>query len=257
MKKNVKRIFVLLLVVLQLALLCGCDALDQMRENQAFLQKNGDVLWNGNIYKPLPPCEYLQPGWDSLTTIFVTEPDVPVLLSGMNSALTLYAGGDNTLLQNYHSKDASYCIESEYEAMCARINAPFQPDIICYSYSYYDPETEQYEGRYYDLTQEQVDAIKLVVETTEPVTLQDGMYLDYQWSLYLEECSTDRLFRRHTMDICYSGSTYYLELYTDSESVLFAVPEGCNDTFDQIVQEFLNAEGIHFTKGEFPLDQIT
>lgn len=82
MKKVIKTVLVLLAVVGMLLCLCGCTGLENMRKNQAFSRENGEILWNGAVYKALPESEYLfvDTGYFD-DTVYLTEPDVPVLLS--------------------------------------------------------------------------------------------------------------------------------------------------------------------------------
>ena len=252
MKKTAKRILVLLLAFSMFFVLCGCDALDEMRDMQAFLNEDGTITWQGNIYKKLPNSEYLNPEREYV--LCVTEQDVPVLLSEVFQKMSLSATKDKKVLVNLYGEDWSYCIESEYEEMCAKIKAPFAPEIVCYNYSYFNEETGMFEGKYYTLTQEQVDAIKLVIETVAPTELSDGMYMDTMYTIFLEECSADMVFRRDVMDISLSasGKTYYISLYTDTEDILFTVPEGCNAIFDDIFKAVIdNAE--RFADGDLPL----
>ena len=254
MKKNLRRLFVLLLVLLQLFVLCGCSALDEMREMQAFLNEDGTITWQGNIYKKIPYNEYLNTSSAYESPVFATKSDVPVLLSMVYSEGDFYASEDKKFLTNFFTDDGNYCIESEYDEICARLKTPFVPEIVCYQYSFYNEETEMYEGKYYTLSQEQIDAIKLVLETVEPTSLSDGMHLDTMYTVFLEECSADMLFRREAMNISLSENkkTYYITLYTDTEDILFTVPEGCNATFDGIFKAVIdNAE--QFLDGDLPL----
>lgn len=235
MKTNIKRIFALLLTVLLLCSLSGCKALEEMRQNQAFYAENGDILWNGNTYKKLPACEELQPEFDGETSVYVTESDVPVLLSEMVFLASYSPSNDGRfLMEDYHAEDIFYCEASIYEDVCARIRAPFEPEIVCYRYDVPRKETYEWDTALYTLTAEQVSVITTVVENTEPTVMQDGMTLDCLWTVYLEECSQDLIFRRNTMNISYTGNTYYLHLYTDQGELLFSVPSGCNAQFDEI-----------------------
>lgn len=245
MKKNIKRILVLLLVAIQIFLLCGCSALEEMREMQGFLNEDGTVTWQGNIYKELPRCDYLNTMFLYETPIYVTEPDVPVLLSMMFSSWNGYASENKQILTSFNIKETNYCIESEYEGICQRIQEPFEPEIVCYYYNVYNEETEEFEEASYTLTQEQLDAINLITETEEPTVLADGMYLETWDSIYLLECSADMLFMRDSMEISVStsGSTYYLRLYTDEGDVLFTVPEGCKSIFDDIFKAYIDGKG--------------
>ena len=235
MKKNGKRIFICLLVLLQFFALSGCSALDEMQKNQAFFNESGDILWNGSTYKKLPSCEELYPTFDGETSVYVTESDVPVLLSSM-IYLSSYSPSEDgrILMEDNYEEDIFYCDVSIYEDFCARIRKPFTPEIVCYSYDVPTENVYEWETAVYTLTPEQVEVITTVVENTEPTVLQDGMTLNCLWSVYLEECTEDMLFRRNTMDISYTGSTYYMHLYTDQGELLFTVPAGCNDQFDQI-----------------------
>lgn len=236
MKKNFKSMLVLLLVLVQLFVLSGCSALDALRNNQAFYNQDGDILWNGSTYKQLPTCPDLYPEISYETTIYVTEPDVPVLLSAMFH-LSRYTPSEDCriLMADDYDVNLYYCEASIYEDLCARIRDPFVPELVCYSYDVFDddPYTPS-DTAYYTLTPEQVEVITTVVENTEPTVMRDGMTVDHLWSVYLEECSKDMLFRRNSMDIFYTGNTYYLLLYTDQEELLFTVPAGCNDQFDLI-----------------------
>lgn len=254
MKKITKRILVLLVALSLVFVFSGCDALDEMRQQQAFINTDGSITWQGNVYKLLPSRSYINPIQTNSRTVFATEPDVPVLLASSFAKKTLYTAFDDKLLVNVYGETMFYCIESEYDAMCERIRAPFVPDKVCYQYGFYNEETKQYETRYYTLTQEQLDAIKLVTETVEPTVLTDGMYLNTWCSVYLEECSDDMLFRRDIMEISYSGTTYYIELYTEFKPVLFTVPAGCNAIFGEIFKAFMDAEYNY--KYDQPVDTI-
>lgn len=235
MKKNFKGIFVLLLVLAQLFVLSGCAALDALRKNQAFYDQNGDILWNGSTYKQLPDCPDFYPEISYETTVYVTEPDVPVLLSGIFSLASYTPSEDCLILLADDDVNLYYCEASIYEDLCARIREPFVPELVCYSYDVFDEDSyAPSDTAYYTLTPEQVEMITTVVENTEPTVMHEGMTLDYPWAVYLEECSQDMLFRRNTMDIFCVGSTYYLRLFTDQEELLFTVPAACNDQFDRI-----------------------
>ncbi len=241
MKKNLKLGLVFLIAAAMLLCLCGCSALDEMRKNQAFYDEEGNILWNGAVYKQLPECESLYIDYNYNANVYLTETDVPVLLSDVFAQDTLSASLNGSFLCSFNGERVLFCREDLYENLLGRIQGEFVPDIVCYSYDVYNEETYEYETKYYTLTQEQVDVIHLVIETTDPTTMGDGMHLDSDWSLYLEECSEDMLFRRNTVDISLSGATYYLHLYTGEDELLFTVPEGCNAAFDGIVSAFVEA----------------
>lgn len=241
MKKNAKHLLILLLVLVQVFVLCGCASLDEMRENQAFLTKDGDILWNGNVYKKLPACDYLEPEIDFETDIYVTDPDVPVLLSESIYHLMLSPTKDGNLLANYRDETSYYCVDSMYDTMRARITAPFIPDIVCYYYYVFDPETHESEIKYYTLTQEQLDIITQITETAEPIALGDGFALNCDYKISLLACSEDLLLQQDChMAISQSGDAYYLLVTTDAREQAYKVPAGNTALFNEIVEDYLH-----------------
>lgn len=248
LKKNLKQILALALVLLQLFVLCGCKALDTMRANQAYYDADGNIFWNGSVYKPLPACDDLMPDIDHGTTVCITEADVPVLLSATFTLEKLTPSKDKVILlgEGYWAEGRNYCREDKYQQICERIKNGFETELVCYSYGHYDEEKEEYVLEDHVLSQEQWDALKLITETVEPTEMGEGWYLDYDWTVELEECSADKLFRRQTLDIAVAGQQYYLLLYTDTHTLTFAVPDGCKATFDEIVKPYLEASGFYW-----------
>lgn len=245
--KNAKRIFVLLLAFSMFFVLCGCDALDEMRDLHAFVQDEHTIIWQGNVYKELPYDEFLRPE-TSLDQVVVTQPDVPVLLDYMFCEKILYPSEDKQFLESSYGEIRYYCIETIYDELCDRIWRPFSPEMVCYDYSWYNEETGEYETDTYTLTQEQIDALALIVEQEQPTELSDGMYLSTRNTIYLEECTADRIFRRDTMKLSVSanGKTYYLTVYTDYEEILFTVPAGCNAMMEEIYAAYNSVHGISY-----------
>lgn len=252
MKKSLKRGLALLLILMQIFVLCGCKALDTMRANQAHYDDDGNIFWNGSVYKPLSACDELMPDVDYGTTVCITEADVPVLLSDVFAQDMLSPSKDGVILQSDWSSK-NYCREDKFQEISDRIMAGFETEIVCYGYDVYDEETWEYSTEYYTLTQEQWEALELITETVEPTKMGEGWSLDYDWSVPLEERSQDMLFRRQNLDIAAAGQQYYLLLYTDTESLAFAVPDGCKATFDEIVKPYLEAYGSYW---EDPDDMI-
>lgn len=235
MKKVIKTVLVLLAVVGMLLCLCGCTGLENMRKNQAFSGENGEILWNGAVYKALPESEYLfVDTGDFDDTVYLTEPDVPVLLS-VFSEMWLYPSGDNTFLEEPES-GIYYCREDQYENMLSRIQGGFILDVVCYSY-YTGAGTQ-----YHTLTNEQVEALEFVARNTEPTVLGDGMYLESDEIVGLQVCSKDMLFQRDYASISVSGNAYYLYWYAEGQEQLFAVPEEYRAVFAEIVETCLEKE---------------
>ncbi len=237
--KQIKRIAALTLILVQLFLLCGCNALDQMRETQAFYDV-GKINRNGVIYQLLPSCEELNPPADLTSIVYVTPPDVPVLLSRLLANEQLWLSTDGNFLISLYD-DNIYCRQEMHQQMSQRIREGFTPEVVCYSYETYDEETDDVSEDTYILTDEQVEVIELIISTVEPQTMGEGWWLDYDWSVALEECSADMLFRRSDLEIAVSGRTFYLLLYTDTETLAFTVPTGCNAQLEEITKAYLDS----------------
>lgn len=238
MKGIYKRLLALILILVQLPLLFGCAALDKMRASQAFINEDTHYIhWDGKVYRPLSYGKYLTVDAQEQTIVYATAPDVPVLLSNMLYDKILQPTDNKQILWDIRG-DVYYCEENSYDAIWERIKAPFVPDTVCYSYETYDQETHEYGTAYYHLTDEQIQAIELVASQTEPTVLTQGMYMRYDWTVTLEECSEDMLFRKASCRISQSENTYYLRVITDSGEVLFTVPSGCNAIFREITKAY-------------------
>ena len=229
MKKHVKSVLILLTVVGMLLCLCGCTELENMRKNQAFPGENGEILWNGSVYKALPDSEalYVEDYYED--TVYLTAPDVPVLLSSMFSEALLLPSEDKAFLAVLDT-DNYYCREDRYEEIVSRIQEAFVPDLVCYRYTDYP------NPKYYTLTQEQEEAITQLQQTVEPTVFSDGMYLDWDYYIDLQECSQDMLFRRERGGISICDSTYYLHRYVDGQEQVFEVPASYSDIFEEITR---------------------
>lgn len=243
MKRYIRVFLLLLLTVAVLTVFCGCDAIDQMRESQAFLQSDDTIIWKGTTYKLLPESEYLSPELDYEQGIWVTEPDVPVLLMMTESKMMGQPSTDGMFLEmiDDYSFSNYYCRAEDYDAVCKRLQEDFEAEVVCYHYYVYDEEIWEYTEKQYILTQDQVDALTLVVTTVEPYSGAEKGLPAYQEALALYDCSEDMLLQRYTGDILIAGAQYYLVVETEADSLIFAVPEGCNAVFDQIVSTYFDA----------------
>lgn len=242
MKKHLKRGFVLLLIVVQLFCLCGCRALEEMRQNQVSANEDGSITWKGTVYKALPRCEHLwiETGYDA---VYVTEPDVPVLLSPIFTEKELYVSVEGDFLveeQEAWEDWIYYCPASQYDALCKRITEPFVTDKICYTYDVYDDDYE-YHTEYYTLTEKQIAAITHVLQEIEPTAMQAEWLPGYEWSVQLMECSEDMLLRRESLEIAVNGSSYCIFAYTDTEVLVYTVPSTLASVFEQITAAYLDA----------------
>ena len=121
MKKFLKRISALLLAFVLCFALCSCKEIKEMREKQAFHGENGEVIWGGQVYKPLcyeseipEELEFNISGFGN-----VTKKDVPVLLAEMLGT-DMYYNHNKTLID----ADAYYAREDVYDYVADLIKYP-------------------------------------------------------------------------------------------------------------------------------------
>lgn len=231
-----KRFLVLFLVLTMVFLLCGCDALDELRLQRAEYDWR-DIVHQGVTYKKLPVCPALNPEIDYDRSVYVTGSEVPLLLTKIESLAHLYQSKDGKfLLQDYG--ETVYCREDLFEEVSKTIREGWEYTKVFYEYTVYTQNDPwEYEEKRYVLTREQTEALEFLVTNVEPKILSDGMYLQSDYSLVLTECSEDELFCRTRSRIAVAGNTYYLIL---EERQAFQVPEGMTSVFDEITEAARN-----------------
>jgi hypothetical protein len=236
MKKFIR--FVSLLVLLCVCL-SGCSYLDELRASRASLEEDGSVvLADGTKYLLLPENKYFCYDYTNNTSIYVMEDEeVPLLLitgSGNSGFIT----PDRQFLRVYlEGVNQYYCREDTYESMLERMNNSFTPELYCYSYYDYDTfyDYETYEQVLYTFTPQQAEALESVLANQEPLTLPAGAKLDYDYQVSLDHYSSDYLFRKDSVDICFSDGTFYV---VDGE-LIYKVPDSLYVTFARAVKKYL------------------
>ena len=237
MKKTIKRLLVLLLVGILVFALCGCDALDEMRERQIFSEEDGSFIINDVRYVQLEVNDYFSPGTPTSASYWLTKPDVPVLLSDAFYIGALDLTEDARFCRDWH-RGLWFCREDIFEEMQAKNREPFVPDTLFYSYYGYD-ENKEWTELNYKLSLEEVAAIAEVLKG-EPLQLGDGIYLSTDWSFGLTEATDDLLFRHDGPSIAKTGDTFYVSTYKDSGATTYQVPQELNSIFEKISAAYLS-----------------
>lgn len=240
MKRAWKRCIALLLVMLLALGLCGCDALDDMRKAQMQLDENGDVVFEGIRYQRLPESEFLSPEYNGLHYIYITEPDVPVLLSHILWEAMMAISDDGNFLVDMEN-GVCYCREELYESVFDQIMNGFEVAAMQYDYGFYDEEEGMYQQAAYTLTQAQRAAVYEVLETIEPVAVGQDWYINGQWYLYLYECSQDGFFKKEAMELVASEDSYTLILESGDQTLAYLVPSAYKAVFEQILSPYVDA----------------
>lgn len=245
MKKS-KRWIALLLALLLCASLCGCQELEDMRANHAVWQEDGTILWNGVVYRELAdvPEEY-QHVVDGM--IFVTEADVPVLLSqefGTNWTVDTERG----LLHswNHNGQETFFCREDRYEEMAEYFQKYFDKELVMDTYFYHSwpvSHGQQTEETYY-LSDSEKTAVNTLLNGSEFVVLKDqdeffGSFEDDEFCVTLGRCDEKFLFVEHyVVEIVSKREGFYLFL----DGRLATVPAEYNDVFRNNVADFYENE---------------
>lgn len=257
--KKMKRVLALVLTFVLCLSLCGCRQLDDMKAHHATWMENGNILWNGYTYIPLYSTdeafyyEYADDlNWSDREVIYVTQPDVPVLLSEMMGTYG-YTGGNDLLIEangyvaisSYEESYTNriYCRADYYDWTLDALQNGYE--IREYGYYFYDYDTgEEKQGT---LTSAQRQAIEDVLNTVTPITGSDESYYDYYLSsLTISGYSTAHLFGQDVGELYYDNGIYsiFVSYYDDEYNrydKLYDIPEKYTAMFDELFDKV----GIH------------
>ncbi len=250
MKKYLRILSALCLVCLLIPTLCGCAMVDELRESRATYDGDGNILWNGTVYKKLPINEDFCPETNH-SEVYVADEDVPVLLLSTYGDQMLTADKEKLFLEHnsymderYELAPVYYCREDRYDEFFKKIRYGFPIETVCYHYGYYDEEKMEYIEKEYHLTDEQRSTIEKIMTTVKPTQSGEGWYLDYEWMVSLYDCTEDMLFQRYAMDVCVSGKTYYLRVDDERHTYFYQVPEEYETVFGQIMDAYMAANEL-------------
>lgn len=237
MKKILKRVGVLLLLGAMVFSLSGCDALDEMREHQIFPEEDGSFIINDVRYVQLEVNDYFAPGETPEGEYYLTEPDVPVLLSEQFCIGALELTQDGRFCRDWR-RALRFCREDIFDEMQTRNREPFVPDTLFYEYVTWD-ENGEWHNATYVLSLEEVSAIAEVLKG-EPLQLGDGIYISSDWEFGLTEATDDLLFRHSGPSIAKAGNSFYLSTYKDTGATTYKVPAELNPIFEKISAAYLS-----------------
>jgi len=245
MKKALK-IFLCIVTVITICFsLTGCNLLEDAREAHAFW-KDGNIVLGNSEYIVLPPCETLRPDYSELTEIYVTEPDVPVLLSMfLGTPLTKSNDGVFLVDDSYTLEDdvIFYCRSDKYDEIIDRINEGFKPTGYCYEYTEYNDDYDyEWQPRTYILSDLEKKAVDSVVAKVKPTVLPEIANTEYEYAVYLDECSQDMLFKKSSYEIYLNKNIYYIYEYKESKAYLYTVPSEYNASFESLMSKSIESE---------------
>ena len=240
MKKALKLLAFILIISILTLTFSGCELIDEMRKSQAFLINPTTIEYNGETYTLLPHCDYLNPQDGIDSDIYVTDPDVPVLLSDILGD-TAYLSKDGSIISCFTSYTEHYCRSDEYEKTVELINNGFENTGYCYNYYDYINQLENY----YCFTEQENSAMNEVLSTVEETVLPKEIAVNYEYIADLEIYSHNLNFRKDTADLCFSGDKYYILNYKGEDTVIQNVPPEYNDIFKSIMSKLIKNEDTY------------
>ena len=241
MKKVIRIIALVLTISLIAVSSCSCNALDTLKSNHGYWNNNGGITLGENEYKLLPYNEYFFPETMNYNTeITITDKDVPVL-AGAFVGMKGYISDDRLIIE-FSDESEFYCRADKYDEIINRMNGGVKFDNYSYPYDGFNEEGE-WSTSWYTLTNEQKAVVDNVLNTVTPTVLPNNMNIEYDYCIYLEECSSDMLFRRELTAICYTDGKYYLIDYSADEGTLLTeVPAEYNSVFEKICEKQIESD---------------
>ncbi len=188
-----KKIKSIVLIIVMCLMLCSCDAIDEMKNCHALDYGDGTIKLNNHIYKRLDldfdGYIVYNPGRD----IWITEPDVPVLLSQTDFIKYLpNVSADETIIIGYDENFGHYIREDKYDYYINSIkNGIDYSRFYCCGLGYRSNYPEYY------FSDSQSKEFKNFLASVSYEKSNEGIYTDdYVWI----SCeSTDGIFRTDCM----------------------------------------------------------
>ncbi len=209
--KNFKKITTAVLLVVICLSLCSCRALDDLRDRHAFYDENG-IIYKNVLYIKVDEAYDLNFFYKK--DVFVTDTDVPVLLSGMFGYRCQF-NTDETILCGYDVKTSSgvyYIREDKYPAYMSSIKNGINYTEL--GFGYYDYYIGQKVDYILSYSEKQ---LVLAALATEPYN--EEYVVDDQIDLFIQ--SDNGLFKKDLQySIIKSAGCYYIAEYDENGSCI-------------------------------------
>lgn len=211
-----------------------------MKAAHATMDDRGYIHWNGNTYVKLNGYDENLNLESTYTDVYVTEPDVPVLLSQAEGvAYGVYADGRLLYCSMYDRLTDSY-VEKVYcrSDLVKWANAALRSGATYTGYflSYWDDYA--WESKEYTLTEQQRQAVDTVLSTVTPFGIYGG-YDQTDTAVQLWARSDYDLFRERIgyLDRSYGRYCIVVDNYNEAygwDTDCYDVPENLTTIFDEI-----------------------
>lgn len=203
--KKFKKLTAIILILLVCLSLCSCAELDELKDKQAFQAENG-IIYKDNLYKLIDTKDNLYYDFNNQTHLNVTEPDVPVLLSGYINLISYYINNDKTIIVGGYD-ERFYVREDKYSQYEQSIKNGINYTDIGFYYNFEIDGATEY------ILSEAEKQVLLNALSSEPYN--ESMGIDDE--LYLFTQSDDGLFRKSQQySIIDSTGLYYIAEYNEN-----------------------------------------
>lgn len=241
MKKCKRWIAVLLISVMCLSL-CGCQDLEDMRAAHALLQEDGSILWNGDMYCLMTVIQEKVSMILADTEIWVTEEDVPVLLSESFGQYARISRNGVVLVMYDYNGATLYCREDMCDFMTEHLKE-FQLTTYYYDYWTYEDDPMLSERCYYYLSETQSETIDLLIMVLDFTDMDEDFYYSFgenDFCVTLGKCDDAHFFGDdYVMNIARKDSRFYL---ITPDNSFAQVPSEYDDIMKIIVSVYYNEE---------------
>ncbi|MBO5358520.1 MAG: hypothetical protein J6A78_04290 [Clostridia bacterium] len=250
--KHIKKLLCLTLAVLLCFSLIGCNAIDKMRDAQIHFNDKGNLEYEGKEYKQLPPCDAFSPNINYSKNLYITEKDVPVLLSeqfGGRASLS-----EDELYINSHTYSSSdgvtafFARTDIYDSIASRIESGNYFEGFFFYYNFWDESDEIgfYNQKEKIISEEAENAVKEVITTTAPDESIDIDLLSQFAVTDLYACSNDLLFNEYSATIYKTEQFIYISAFTGlNKELVFKVGEKHYDAIMEIIDSYNSLDAIN------------
>ena len=178
--KRYKKIILLGSIALLCLSLAGCQGSgritaplkNQRAEHAVWKEKNDPsvILYNGAEYYPLPESSTLSYQGACARRIFLTNPDVPLLLRESEGNEIKISEDGKIILADHSYLNTFYCRADFFDEMQARLDKEFVPERYGYFNFHYDMPyySPDYEREFIELTNEQEALLFDTLKTATP-----------------------------------------------------------------------------------------
>lgn len=237
--KLIKKLLCLTYAVLLCFSLIGCNLIDEMRDAQIHFNEKANIIYNGCEYKLLPACEAFTPNITLNKNLYITDADLPVLLSELYGKRA-YLSDDKKFIQTtdeYYTNEY-YASTDVYENIATRINAGNYFDGYCFYYNYYDENDDipSYKQKHQFLTDGIQLAIDQVIAGDELKDIDVSLLYQFEvMSIYA--ASKDLLFKKYAFSIYKTENFIYLADIMNDDRV-YKVSDEYTEVFESLINEY-------------------